>query len=101
MTANIVPIHNKVNKILASNYTPISLIVKVMEWIIHHHVIEELSQSSHLSVHQFSFRLNHFIVLLLLNTVHDWALNLERRYTSHCLFLDFAKAFAKALHLKR
>ena len=30
---------------------------------------------------------------MLLATVHEWALNLEHRSTTHCLFLDFAKAF--------
>ena len=35
---------------------------------------------------------------MLLNSVHDWALNLEHRKTSHCLFLDFAKAFNAVPH---
>ena len=59
-------------------------------------MIDVLSRSNHLSVHQFGFWPNHSIVSLLLNAVHDWALNLEHRRTSHCLFLDFAKAFNTA-----
>ena len=93
--ANVIPVHKKGNKRLASNYRPISftlVTVKVMEQIVHHHMINALSQSNRLSVHQFRFRPNHSTVSLLLNIVHDWALNLERHKTSHCLFLDFAKA---------
>ena len=101
VTANVIPVHKKGNKRLASNYRPISLssvIVKVMERIIHRHMIDALSQSNRLSVHQFGFRPNHSTVSLLLNAVNDWALNLEHRRTSHCLFLDFAKAFDTVPH---
>ena len=101
VTANVIPVHKKGNKRLASNYRPISLssvIVKVMERIIHCHMIDALSQSNCLSVHQFGFQPNHSTVSLLLNAVNDWALNLEHRRTSHCLFLDFAKAFDTVPH---
>ena len=57
-----------------------------------------LSRSNHLSVDQFGFRPNHSTVSLLLNAVHDWALNLEHHHTSYCLFLDFAKAFNTVPH---
>ena len=39
--ANVIPVHKKGNKRLASNYRPIrltSIIVKVMERIVHHHM---------------------------------------------------------------
>ena len=78
---------------LVSNYRSISLtsvIVKVMEWIIHHHMIDVLSQTNCLSVHQFGFWIH--------STVHDWALNLKHCHTSHCLLLDFAKAFDAVPH---
>ena len=61
-------------------------------------MIDVLSRSNRLSVHQFGFRPNHSTVSLLLSAVHDWALNLEHRHTSHCLFLDFAKAFDTVPH---
>ena len=56
-------------------------------------MIDVLSQSNHLSVHQFSFQHNYSTISLLLNTVHDWTLNHEHCCTLHCLCLDFAKAF--------
>ena len=64
-----------------------------MKWIVHHHMINVLSWRYRLSFHQFGFRPNHSTVSLLLNAVHGWALNLEHFHTSHCLFIDFAKAF--------
>ena len=100
MTANVISVHKKGNKRLTSNYRPISftsIIVKVMERIVHHHMIDVLSRSNRLSVHQFGFWPNHSTVSLLLNAVNDWALNLER-HTVHCLFLDFAKAFDTVPH---
>ena len=54
MTANVIPVHKKGNKRLANNYRPISLtliIVKIMEQIVHHHMIDVLSQSNRLSVY--------------------------------------------------
>ena len=69
-----------------------------MERIIHLHMTDALSQTNRLSAHQFGFRPDHSTVSLLLNSVHDWALNLEHRKTSHCLFLDFAKAFNAVPH---
>ena len=39
-----------------------------------------------------------YIVSLLLQAVHDWARSLDRRNSTHCLFLDLAKAFDSVSH---
>lgn len=49
--------------------------------------------SSRLSNTQHGFRSCRSTTSLLLTVVHDWALSLEHRSTTHCVFLDCAKAF--------
>ena len=71
-----------------------SIVVKVMEKIICKRLIYTLEKSERISDNQFGFRANRSTVTLLLSTIHDWSLCLEHRSTTHCVFLDFAKAFA-------
>ena len=100
-TANIVPVFKKNDKPLPFNYRPISLtsiVVKVMEQIIHSRLIEALSNNNQFCDSQHSFRSNKSTVSLLLQAVDDWSLCLEHRGTMHCLFLDFAKAFDSVPH---
>ena len=51
-------------------------------------MIDVLSRSNCLSVHQFGLWPNHSTVSLLLNAFHYWTLNVEHCCTSHCLFLE-------------
>ena len=93
ITANIVPVHKKGDKHLSSNYRPISLtsiIVKVMERIIHRQLITALESKNLISEAQHGFRNKHSTVSLLLSSVNDWASILERRNSVHCLLLDLA-----------
>jgi len=72
--ANVVPVHKKGDKHIASNYHPISLtsiIVKVMERIIHRQLVAALEQQNLLDSCQFGFRHKRSTVSLLLEAVHD------------------------------
>ena len=51
-----------------------------------------------LSSVQFGFRKKHSAELLLLCTIHDFALNLNCSQTTDAIFLDFCKAFDKVPH---
>ena len=100
-SANIVPIHKKGDKQLTANYCPISLtsiVVKIMERIIHRHLVCALEEHNLLSDCQFGFCHKRSTVSLLLQAVHDWAGSLDRRNSTHCLFLDLAKAFDSVSH---
>ena len=100
-SANIVPIHKKGDKQLTANYRPISLtsiVVKIMERIIHRQLVCALEEHNLLSDCQFGFRHKRSTVSLLLQAVHDWAGSLDRRNSTHCLFLDLAKAFDSVSH---
>ena len=59
VTANIVPVHKKGDKHLSSNYRPISLtsiVVKVMERIVHRQLMKALETNHLISNYQHGFR---------------------------------------------
>ena len=101
VTANIVPVYKKGDKHLSSNYRPISLtsiVVKVMERIIHRQLMTALESNHLISNYQHGFRHQRSTVTLLLSAFHDWAACLERRHSIHCIFLDLVKAFDSVPH---
>ena len=69
-----------------------------MERIIHRQLVYVLDSHKLIDDRQFGFRRKRSIVSLLLQAVHDWAGSLERRSSTHCLFLDLAKAFDSVSH---
>ena len=88
-------------KSVVKNYRPISLtslVVKVMESIIYSNLISVLESHGKISSCQYGFRKNCSASHLLVQVVHDWAKALDSRKSSHCLFLDFAKAFDSVPH---
>ena len=100
-TANVVPVFKHNNRHQPSNYRPISLtslVAKVMEKIVHFQIVKALETRGLLSSFQFGFRHGRSTVDLLLSTVHDLALGLEKRSSVHCLLLDFSKAFDSVPH---
>ena len=90
VTANIVPVYKKGDSHLSSNYHPISLtsiVIKVMEKIIHCEVVKALKSHNFISNYQHGFCCRHSIVSLLLKAIHDWEACLERHHSVHCIFL--------------
>ena len=69
-----------------------------MEKIICKQLISALEKSKRISDNQFGFWANCSTVTLLLSAIHDWSSCLEHRSTTHCCFLDFAKAFDSVPH---
>ena len=101
MSANVVPVFKHKDRHQPSNYRPISLtslVVKVMEKIIHSHIMAALESHNLISSFQFGFCCKRSTVDLLLRTIHDMALSLENRSSVHCLLLDFSKAFDSVPH---
>ena len=75
---------------LSSNYRPISLtsiVIKVMERIIHRQLVKALESHNLISNYQHGFRGHRSTVSLLLIAIHDWAACLERHHSVHCIFL--------------
>ena len=72
--------------------------MKVIESIIYSNLISVLESHGKISSCQYGFRKNCSASHLLVQVVHDWAKALDSRKSSHCLFLDFAKAFDSVPH---
>ena len=84
-----------------SNYRPISLtslVVKVMEKLIHSHIVVALDSHKLINSYQFGFHSKHSTIDLLLRTIHDMALSLENCSSVHCFLWDFSKAFDSVSH---
>jgi len=101
VTANVVPVFKREDKSMVKNYRPISLtslVVKTMERIIYSNLLSALESHGRISSCQYGFRKSCSASHLLVQVVHDWAKALDSRNSSHCLFLDFAKAFDSVPH---
>ena len=99
--ANISPIFKKGSKHDPSNYRPVSLTsiaVKVMERCVHKKAIGFLNDHYKLNSNQHGFRQNHSCQTQLIETIHQWAKELDARRSVHAVFLDFAKAFDSVPH---
>ena len=100
-SVHIVPVHKKNDKSNPSNYRPISLtsvVIKVLEKLVHRNVVFALESHGLLSNFQHGFRARRSTVGLLSEAVYDWALALEQRKSVHSLLLDLAKAFDSVPH---
>ena len=63
---------------------------------MHNHLTNSLGDK--LSHHQYGFQKGHSCQTLLLETVHEWAQNLDRASSTHVIFTDFLKAFDSVPH---
>ena len=83
------------------NYRPVSLtsiVVKIMERLVHGKITNFLNKHNKLDPFQHGFRSGHSCQTQLLETVHQCTNTLDRRSSSHVLFLDFSKAFDRVPH---
>ena len=81
-----------------SNYRPISLTCvasKLLEHIVHSHVMKHLSQYGVLSDYQHGFRAKRSTATQLIYTIHDIASAIQSNKSIHAAILDFSKAFDK------
>ena len=100
-SANVTPVHKKGSKHDPKNYRPVSLtsiVVKIMERLVHGRIVNFLNEHNKLIASQHGFRSGHSCQTQLLETVHQWANTLNKRSSSHVLFLDFSKAFDRVPH---
>ena len=94
-------IFKKGKKSEPSNYRPISLTCtasKILEHIIHSHVIKNFEQNNVLTDCQHGFRAKRSTETQLIFTIHDLANIIQRGESTHAAVLDFSKAFDKVPH---
>jgi hypothetical protein len=99
--ADICPIFKKGDRAKPSNYRPVSLtsvVCKILEHIVHSHIMDHLEKHNILVDNQHGFRAKHSTETQLILTVNDLAKNLENGDTVHVAILDFEKAFDKVPH---
>ena len=83
-TANIVAIFKKGSKMSTENYRPVSLtsvVCKLLEHIIHRHIMNHCDQHHLLRSHQHGFRQKHSCESQLLNTIYRRHLQTARQNT--------------------
>ena len=100
-TANVAPIFKKGDKSKPSNYRPVSLTsicCKVIEHILHSHIMKFFEQHHILSDSQHGFRKNRSCETQLILTINDLANGLDNSQQIDGILLDFSKAFDKVPH---
>jgi hypothetical protein len=99
--AFITPIYKKGDKANPANYRPVSLTSipsKLLEHIIHHHIMNHLDQFNLLSDHQHGFRKARSCESQLALTIDDLARSLNSQGQTDMVIMDFSKAFDTVPH---
>ena len=103
LCANISPCFKAGDRTDPSNYRPISLtsiICKILEHIVHKHIMNHLDRHSILTDAQHGFRQQRSCETQLITTYHDILTQLDDQNVQKvdAVVLDFAKAFDKVPH---
>ena len=99
--ANISPIFKKGERSKASNYRPVSLTsvaCKIVEHILHSHIMKYLDKHKVLNTAQHGFRSGHSCETQLIQTIHDFTSSLNYRTQTDVVIMDFSKAFDTVPH---
>jgi hypothetical protein len=99
--AHIVPIPKVINSSSITDYRPISLtsnICKTMEKLISTELINHCQKLGIFQKFQYGFLPGKSCELLLLNCVHKWINNTNKKIPTDLVSIDFAKAFEKMSH---
>ena len=99
--AKVCSVYKNGGKSNPANYRPISLTCiasKVLEHIIHSHIMKHLEQYFILTDVQHGFRAKRSTVTQLILTIHDMAKTINDNKSVHAAVLDFSKAFDKVPH---
>ena len=99
--SNVCAIHKKGKKSDPSNYSSVSLTCiasKVLEHIVHSHVMNHLWQYGVLTDNQHVFRAKRSTETQFICTIHDIASAIQSNKTTLAAVLDFSKAFDKLPH---
>lgn len=99
--ANVIPIYKKGDRQNPANYRPVSLTsipCKLLEHIIHRHIMDHIDKYKVLSNHQHGFRQGRSCDSQLSGLIEDLAKTLDNRSQVDLVILDFSKAFDTVPH---
>ena len=99
--ANLTPLYKKGEKHQTGNYRPVSLlpcVSKVLERVVHNHVMDFLEDNRLLSYNQSAFRKGTSTTTHLQELYHQLARGMDQRKTAKIIFADISKAFDKVWH---
>ena len=99
--ANVVPVHEKGNRQLKTNYRPISLLPicsKIFEKIIFDEIYYHLSDNDLLSSSRSGFRPGDSTINQLLSITHEIFQAFENYHETRAVCLDISKTFDKVWH---
>ena len=99
--ANVTAIFKKGSRTEAANYRPISITSvasKLLEHIIHRHVMKHLELHNMLTDSQHGFRAKRSTETQLIQIIHYISKSLDKKETVYVAILDFNKAFDKVPH---
>ena len=99
--ANVSPIFKKGDKSKPANYRPVSLTsvcCKVIEHIIHSHLMKFFEDQNILTDYQHGFRKKRSCESQLITTIQDLASGIDSSTQIDAILLDFSKAFDKVSH---
>ena len=99
--AHVTPVFKKGDSQRAENYRPVSLTsvpCKLLEHIIHAHIMNHLEKHDTLCDNQHGFRKRRSCESQLISTIDNLAKNLDNGFQTDVILLDFSKAFDKVNH---
>ena len=99
--ANVAPIFKKGNRVLAENYSPVSLTritSKLFEHIVCRHILDHVEDHKILTNLQHGFRSGRSCETQLITTTHDLLSSLNSKSQIDVVILDFSKAFDTVPH---
>jgi hypothetical protein len=94
--AKVVPIFKSEDKLLVSNYRPISVLSvfsKVLERLMYNRMLLFIEKHAILSTNQFGFREDHSTSMALIKLIDRITRELDNKCYSIGIFLDLSKAF--------
>ncbi len=104
LTAHVIPLYkHSGSRLLTENYRPISLtsiVCKVFEGILKDEMMTHLMTNNLIRNNQHGFLPKHSTQSNLLETIHDWAIALDKKDNIDSIFIDFKKAFDSISHTK-
>ena len=102
-TAIITPVFKKGSRNRAINYRPISLtsaICRILEHILHAHLLNHLYDNNLISLNQHGFLPKRSTITQLLDATNKWKIAYEANRTTYAVYTNLSKAFDKVCHSK-